>query len=287
MESVEMIRHESAVGRWETALRGPHPAMHGYVGRYAAYREYITGFSSRRETPGGWVPMIVSLGAPISIAAPGSHDSAATPFRAFVAGMHDTFAISECDGEQAGVQVSFTPMGARAFFGVPMCELTNRAFEVEDVMGSEGRVLVERLRSARTWEDCFEILDVTIAGRMAKAPSVPRDVAWALEQIANPGGPVRIRDLAASLGYSHKHLIARFREEVGLAPRGLARVLRFERTLERLKAHAHDGWATIALDSGYYDQAHMYRDFRDFTGFSPSEFLRRMVADNGGIVDEW
>jgi AraC-like DNA-binding protein len=284
MLPAQHIRHESELGSWEAALRHPHPALAPYVQRYAVYSERICGFTRRREPPSGIVPILIALDRPIRVAAPLDPGRVPRPYDAFVAGAHSSFAITESGDAQSGVQVNFTLLGARMFLGMPMHELTNRVFEVEDVLGVEGRILVECLRAAPTWDHCFDILEDTIVERLSRASAMPEDIAWAIQQVASPGRPP-IGYIAEQLGHSHRHFISRFRREVGLTPATLSRVFRFERALEVLHSGDSPCWTEIALECGYYDQAHLSRDFRDFIGYSPGEYWRNTVADNGGVVD--
>lgn len=98
------------------------------------------------------------------------------------------------------------------------------------------------------------------------------------------GGCLGIGRLAAEIGCSRKHLVAGFGSEIGLPPKTLARILRFARVLRRLDGADRPAWAEIALDCGYYDQAHLIRDFRQFAGTTPAAWLRRRLPDGGGVA---
>jgi AraC-like DNA-binding protein len=91
--------------------------------------------------------------------------------------------------------------------------------------------------------------------------------------LVDSGGAVPIRRIAGEVGWSHKHLIARFKRQVGLPPKTAARLVRFERAQRRLDRRGQTSWADIAAESGYADQAHLVREFRDFTGTTPTGFV--------------
>ena len=80
--------------------------------------------------------------------------------------------------------------------------------------------------------------------------------------------------LADEVGWSHRHLIARFRRQVGLRPKMVARLVRFDGLCRRLdQAGGRPDWGRVAAEAGYADQAHLARDFRQFTGTTPTQFL--------------
>ena len=93
-----------------------------------------------------------------------------------------------------------------------------------------------------------------------------------------------IAALAQELGWSRRRFGERFREHVGLAPKPAARVLRFRRVLELLRRGDELRLAAIAQDCGYYDQAHLNRDFRAYTGGPPRAYLARLLPDGGGVA---
>jgi AraC-like DNA-binding protein len=109
------------------------------------------------------------------------------------------------------------------------------------------------------------------------APAVPRELEWSWRRLLVSDGRVPVASLAEEVGWSRRHLAARFREHVGLQPKALARILRFERAAERLRRGAD--LADAALDSGYYDQAHFNRDFKAFAGVTPTQYRVTSVQD--------
>jgi transcriptional regulator GlxA family with amidase domain len=91
--------------------------------------------------------------------------------------------------------------------------------------------------------------------------------------LESPAG--RIRELALRLGITPRTLERRVREATGLSPRALRAVLRFRRVFRRLDRSPAGSWARVAVESGYYDQAHMIHEFRRFAGVPPGRFFGR------------
>ena len=93
-----------------------------------------------------------------------------------------------------------------------------------------------------------------------------------------------VGELARELSCSRRHLIGRFREQVGPAPKTAARLVRFQRTVRLLERRDGDRFAEIAQRCGYYDQAHMNREFRELAGTAPGEFVARLLPDGLGVA---
>jgi methylphosphotriester-DNA--protein-cysteine methyltransferase len=135
------------------------------------------------------------------------------------------------------------------------------------------RGIHEQLLAATTPEEKFQILEKTL--RMVSHGALSRDAACAsaLAELQRTPERLNIKGLAARIGLSQRQLLRHFDERVGLAPKTLARVFRFQRVVERLDKERRAHWADIAVDAGYYDQSHFVRDFRQFTGLNPSRYL--------------
>jgi AraC-like DNA-binding protein len=266
---------------FELVSRAPDPALRPYVRGYHAYRERTAGPMRRREVPSSDVILVLSLGGDVRLLEPrrGRHTS-------FVAGLDEQSAVTEHDGEADGIQVDFTPLGAHRFLGVPMHTLAHRAVELEDLLGPAANRLAERLHDTADRETRFRLLESVIRARLADAPQPAPEVAWAWRQLVATAGRVRVGSLAQELGWSRKRLAARFREEVGLPAKPYARILRFRRALRLLERDDGTSWAEIALACGYFDQAHLNRDFRRLAGSTPSEFLARRIGDGLGVRPE-
>lgn len=206
----------------------------------------------------------------------------------FVAGLHDSYALIETSGVQQGLEVRFTPIGAHLVFGLPMHTLANRTVALDDIIGPLARQVTEQLHEAPDWESRFAILDSVITTQLAQAelPKASAAVTWAWNQLRETNGHLAIGTLADELGCSRKHLIAQFHEQIGLSPKLVARILRFNHAVRLLDRDNEMSWVQIAHDCGYYDQAHLIRDFHQFAGSTPGEFLRRRLLEGSDGVGD-
>lgn len=249
--------------------RAPGPALRQIVLDICGYRERTSGHFRQIERASLVVPFIVSLGDPFAIAL-GRTPGAADRQPSFAAGLFagpvviDSFGGSEC------VQVNFTPAGAKRFFGLPMHALAASMVPLDDLFGSEVQHLRERLCGEPDWQRRFDHVERFVAARLREGDAAPTPVEWAYGRLSETHGGVRIGALAAEIGWSRRRLVERFRDEIGMPPKTVARIARFNRALRLAATAGNIGWADIAADCGYADQAHLTREFALFAGVSPS-----------------
>ncbi len=268
---VEMQRQQdqdrSIAGRFEMRRRLPNPGLEGIVTDICGYRETASGHLRTIEYASLTVPLVISFAEPFAIGlgrAPGDNDR----FGSFAAGLFAGPVIIESFGCACCVQVNFTPLGARRFFRRPMSELTDSMVALDDVLGAEGMALRERLGNAPDWTARFDMAETFVAARLGNAAETPLEIAWAYDRIISSGGRTRISSIAERLGWSRKHLASSFSNAIGIGPKTLSRIVRFNRALGLSRQQTVD-WADIAADCGYADQAHLVREFRDLAGETP------------------
>ena len=268
------VRAEVIPGCYDMLIGEPHPRLRPYVTRYWGYTELVV-YQRRMEVPHPNIVLIIGLGPSMRVIDPRRPADATTERIAFTAGLHDSYVWTESHLPTRGLQVNFTPIGANMFLHVPMDALANRVNSLDEIFGAGARTLVARLHEARSWERCFDILDEAITARVAAARQPSPHVVRAWQILCSTGGRASIAGLARELGCSQRHLIAGFRTYVGVTPKTYARILRFDDAVKRLRQPDGMGWAEIADASGFYDQAHLIRDFHEFAGSTPTEFLAR------------
>ena len=277
---VESIQGETAEGRWEMATRPPSNYLRPYVRSLSGYLERATRPQRRPEFPVPHVVVVFEFSRPVCLWALGDHQRASRFPGGFVAGLDERSTLTEHDGFQHGLQVNLTPIGARLVFGVPMSELARRIVSVRDVLPKD---LTERLQELPGWAARFDLVERVLSERIGAASPDTAVAAWAFHRIEEARGAVDVRVVARELGYSHKHLIHLFRQHVGIPPKLLARIMRFDRLIQHLRRGATGTWADLSLEFGYYDQAHMARDVKEFTGVTPTR-ARAALADFAGVL---
>jgi AraC-like DNA-binding protein len=279
----------------------PGEPLRRYVAWYTGYRQRGIAPATHRGLPSPYLTMIFTLDEPLSIEAHPDPGQPPGEFGTLLGGLHSTPALIRHDGAQSGIQLALEPPGVRALLGLPAGELAGLDVPAEAVLGAVGTELRERVRGAATWPARFAVLDEILLRQLLASggsAAVPPEVLWSWRQLLRAGGAVRVADLAAGTGWSGRHLASRFRAEIGLTPKAAARVVRFDRARRRLAGHAGAGacqdggyqLAGLAAEMGYFDQAHLAREFRALAGVPPSQWLAEEFrnvqaghwADDGG-----
>ena len=262
----------------ELVVRCADPALRRHVLRYCGYALALSGPARQREPLSTGVVVILGLGPRLGLADPADPARPAEWFGSFVAGLDDACAVIEHRGEMRGVQVDLSPLATRMIFRESMCSLAREVVALEDLLGPEGRVLEERLMELDTWQERFDLVQSMLAVKLQAAEPPPPDIDWAWRRLTASRGQLRVVELAAELGCSRKHLAARFREHVGLPPKLVARMLRFRHASDCLLGASNSSLAEVAATCGYYDQAHLDRDFRDFAQTTPTAYVAERVT---------
>jgi AraC-like DNA-binding protein len=216
----------------------------------------------------------VSIGREIDVIAQTDPAQARERYRCVVGGLQASSALINHDGNQEGVAIELTPVGCRALFGMPARELWNMSGELEDVVGGPALELWERMQLARDWDERFAVCDDVFSRLLVEdelEPALRR--SWQL--LVGSAGTAPVGQLAETIGWTRQHFARRFADEFGLSPKLAARVVRFDRARRMLQTPSLT-IAQVAHACGYYDQAHLTREFTELAGVSPA----RLLADD-------
>lgn len=262
----------------EVMTARPAPAIAGFIDRYVGYR--MAGFSAgiHRGLPSRHMTFIVAIGPTIDVVEQTDPRQSPQNYRCVLSGLQASTALIAHGGYQEGVAVSLTPLGCRTLFGIPAAALWDTSVEFADVVGPVGSELWERLQYAPSWPERFGVCDRVLSALADPDRAVGPELTRAWRAVVGSGGGVAVGPLADEIGWTRQHLTRRFNREFGLSPKLAARITRFERA-RRMLAHApsYVTIAQVAATCGYYDQAHLDRDFADLAGTSPTAWLAEEV----------
>jgi AraC-like DNA-binding protein len=181
------------------------------------------------------------------------------------------------------VGVHFKPWGLSPFVDVPASELRNRWVPVDAVWHRSLDRIRDRAGDLASAGETLRVVEEELRARLAETPARGLDlVRHTAGRLATSHGAVPVGALTEAAGVSASHLAAQFKSHVGITPKRVARIYRFARLILSVDTLGPAGWAELAHRVGYFDQAHFGKEFKDFTGHTPTEFLalrRRFPAE--------
>lgn len=268
----------------EFVRQRPAAGLRGTVAWIDGYRESGVAPGIHRGLPSPWLTVIVTLDEPLTIALHPDGRQPASEHATLVGGLHTTPALITHNGRQAGMQLAVSPLATRSLFGLPAGELAGLDLHGAELIGARAAQVHERVAEAGSWRARCAALEQVLAPAYAAPPAPELRRAW--QRLLATGGQIQVRELAREVGWSTRHLSARMRTETGLTPSAAARVIRFDRARRALQARAQAGralaLAQLAVTHGYYDQAHLTREFAALAGCPPAQWAReefRSVQD--------
>jgi AraC-like DNA-binding protein len=255
-------------------VRRPSSRLVPFIDRYIGYRLIGCEPGLHRGLPSTHMTLIASIGPSIDVVAQADPAQSPDSYGCVVGGLCSRPALISNGRHPEGVAVELTPLGCRAVLGMPAGELRNTSLELSDVAGPAGTDLWLRLQETPDWLGRFDVCDEVLGRMLDPDDVVPSELSHAWRALLRSGGAAPVRALAESLGWSRQHLARRFGFEFGLSPKVAARVIRFSKARRMLvSTPPYITLAQAAATCGYYDQAHLDRDFAEFAGCSPSEWM--------------
>jgi AraC-like DNA-binding protein len=243
------------------------------IARYIGYAQDGVTLDVHRGLPSRHVTFLISLDQPIRVTGMPMAGQAPVTAQGLVGGLHVGPALIAQDRRQSGIHVELDPLGTQALLGVSAAELSGQVVGLEQLGSPALAELPERLADVTDWQERFDLLDRVLAKVVAERAATAPEVGWAWRRLRHADGHLRIATLADEVGWSRRHLGERFRAEVGLTPKQAARVLRFEQASRAIRGGGRIDLAELALDCGYYDQAHLSNEWRAMAGCSPRTWI--------------
>lgn len=200
--------------------------------------------------------------------------------RAWISGPQPEYTVIHVLPRATMMGVHFKPGGLAPFLRMPVEELRGELVELDSLWGSASGDIRDELLGTPDVGSRFQCLERFLAGRACRPLQPDPLVAAALRMFLDLPAVPAISQVVESLGISHKHFIKRFHAAIGLSPKRLCRIRRFNLALADLRARREVDWADVAAAGGYYDQSHFINDFRAFSGMTPCHYLARPGADD-------
>ncbi len=181
------------------------------------------------------------------------------------------------NGNYSFFEICFKPNGFNKIFGLALTGITDHIIPTEDILDINFKYLFEQLCVAKDLNERGTLADAYLLGNLKRRKQV--DYKHGITIISNlilkSTVPISVRQLAYSANMSIRNFERQFSEEVGMSPKLFSNVVRFNRAFEVKLRYPQKDWTTIALECGYFDQTHLIKDFKRFTGNAPAAFLRQ------------
>jgi AraC-like DNA-binding protein len=206
-----------------------------------------------------------------------SNNQVSVQEQSFIVAQMKSFMKIQANGKTGILAVRFTALGAYHFFGTPMKEVANGETGLKSLWKDWASEIEEKIHFAQNTQQRAEIMQEYLKLQLARNGYIDQAVDYCIRQIKLSKGQLSIEALANQAGVSNRQLVRRFDKCIGLTPKEFSRITKFIGSLDLLNYQRQKSFTEIALDAGYYDQAHFIHDFREFSGMSPTEYL---VASN-------
>jgi AraC-like DNA-binding protein len=215
---------------------------------------------------------------PIRIYESDSFDRYTSYGNAVLSGARTEGFVIDTDQQDETFGIAFHPGGSFPFFHEPASETRNLTVRLDCFWGASVGRMRERLLAAHGAQQMFAIAERELLQRVRRPLALHKAVTLGRGEFCRAPHIAAITRVVDQTGLSQRRFIELFQDQIGITPKAFCRVRRFQRVLESVHGAREAEWAQVALDCGYYDQAHFIHDFRAFSGVTPGEYLKRATA---------
>lgn len=246
-----------------------------FVESFLYYRDYNPSHTVDRFLPDGNVNIVIDLtDYPKFIYDNDTLKEIQSCRNIWFSGIRNKFITIPSGRDSEMFVINFHKGMAYPFVQMPMHELTDYVVDGELVMTGEILNMRERILMAPTIRHKFHRAEHYLLKSFRSRLNVNPFITYSVNMLAQAPASLTMEKLAAKVGFSQKHFIKLFKEHVGVTPKAFVRIMRFQKVIQEAGTTGITNWASVALESGYYDQAHFINDFRGFSGFTPQQFLQ-------------
>jgi len=252
--------------------RVPSPPLDRFISSIWFCQSEPRPFALERVLPNGAAQLIVNLKEDRTRTYDPDSGAVTAACGAILSGVSTRYGIIDTAEQECVAGVCFRPGGTAPFFSIPAHLLTDSGLPLEFAW-DRGRTarLREQLLAAATPPAKLDALERALLDAWRESAVDPA-ISFALRTFAERPLAAKIEAVADEIGLSSKRLVERFKAAVGLPPKRYCRILRFQRALSSAERGRELDWTRIAVDCGYFDQAHFIHDFRSFAGITPTGY---------------
>jgi AraC-like DNA-binding protein len=193
----------------------------------------------------------------------------------WISGMRNEFITIPSGLDAEMFIIEFKKGMAYPFLGRPLTEITGRVVDGDLILDQAFIDLREQLLACLSATEMFRVAEQALVRKFGGRLSVNPFVEYSINRIVSAPSSLTIGSIAGKTGYSTKHFIRIFTDNVGVTPKLFLRIIRFQKAISEIETKGNIPWAALAYECGYYDQAHFISDFRRFSGFTPLEYMKR------------
>ena len=263
--------------------RLPHPALRPYIHMYGVLNEERTFTESQVEhvppSVGKGLVFYLNPNHPVNVNN-GTYKNALPP--GFILPQGTRANVWTHKGGFQTFAVIFKPGMCRMFFPFPLIEYLNSVLQFEDLDDPDCLNYYESVHLAGTMEERFRLSDSFFLNRLRNIQTKEDLSAFAIRRIQDDLN-LKLSDLSSELRISERHFRRIFTREIGIQPKQYQKIVRINAALARLSSPQFTNKTDVAYQCGYYDQAHFIENFREFTGLTPTEHLRRTASVTSSI----
>lgn len=252
----------------------PRAPLNQFIEMLWFHEGYSVDHPLERVLPDGSMELIINLrDENRHVFDPGTRRPRQSYRRSWLSGPHSEFIVIDTARNASMIGAHFRPGGANAFFAFPLNELRNSVIDLDGVWNAGAHSLREQLLEAPIASGKLQILEDALLARWRVTSNHHRAVAYALGSFMREPEGATIGKTLNAIGLSPRRFIEVFTQQVGMTPKMFCRVRRFQRAIERIQRSPEVNWADVAMECGYYDQAHFINNFKEFCGVTPVDYL--------------
>lgn len=256
----------------------PSPFLQPYIRDYCFMEtEKEEGAITERVIPAGGIQLMFHYRNPFVVyqhEKPGS-----TQPRTFISGLGSSYSDVSTSGAAGVVFVAFHPAGACHFFPFPLARIENKSIDLSEIFGTETKIVEEALCEQANLSGKLEVIENFLTKKFSGiCMNDNRLIRHGVKLIFESKGQITAGDLAKNLATTPKSLERKFAAYIGKTPKQFIKLIRFHETIQDFNRGHNISLTEYAVRNGYYDQSHFIRDFREYAGLTPKEFVSRYTG---------